>query len=71
VKARVINNGQSCIAAKRFIVAETHRRRVRERKFVAKMKSAESGRSDGCGDELGPLATADAVKDLEADVKKR
>jgi succinate-semialdehyde dehydrogenase/glutarate-semialdehyde dehydrogenase len=38
VKARVINNGQSCIAAKRFIVAENIADQF-ESAFVAKMKA--------------------------------
>ena len=53
VKARVINNGQSCIAAKRFIVAEEIADEF-ESALRRKDESAESGRSDGCGDRTGP-----------------
>ena len=44
VKARVLNNGQSCIAAKRFIVAEEIADEF-ERLFVKKMESLEGRRS--------------------------
>jgi succinate-semialdehyde dehydrogenase/glutarate-semialdehyde dehydrogenase len=67
VKARVINNGQSCIAAKRFIVAENIADRF-ERAFVAKMKALKVGDPMDAATELGPLATADAVVSLQADV---
>jgi succinate-semialdehyde dehydrogenase / glutarate-semialdehyde dehydrogenase len=69
VTARVQNNGQSCIAAKRFIVAEAIAEQF-ERKFVAKMESLRVGDPFDEKTELGPLATADAVKDLDADVQK-
>ena len=69
VKARVINNGQSCIAAKRFIVAEPIADEF-ERKFVARMKALQVGDPMDEKTELGPLATADAVPSLEADVQK-
>ena len=69
VTARVQNNGQSCIAAKRFIVAEPIADEF-ERKFVAKMKSLQIGDPFEEKTELGPLATPDAVKDLDADVQK-
>jgi succinate-semialdehyde dehydrogenase/glutarate-semialdehyde dehydrogenase len=67
VKARVINNGQSCIAAKRFIVAENIADRF-ESAFVAKMKALKVGDPMDSATELGPLATADAVSSLQADV---
>ena len=67
VKARVINNGQSCIAAKRFIVAESIADRF-ERAFVAKMQALKIGDPMDAATELGPLSTADAVKTLQADV---
>src|SRR5580692_959483 len=67
VKARVINNGQSCIAAKRFIVAENIADRF-ESAFVAKMKALKVGDPMDAATELGPLATADAVVSLQADV---
>ena len=67
VKARVINNGQSCIAAKRFIVAESIADRF-ERAFVAKMQALKVGDPMDAATELGPLSTADAVKTLQADV---
>jgi len=69
VQARVQNNGQSCIAAKRFIVAERIADEF-ERKFVAKMQILQIGDPFDEKTELGPLATPDAVKDLDADVQK-
>jgi succinate-semialdehyde dehydrogenase/glutarate-semialdehyde dehydrogenase len=69
VLARIQNNGQSCIAAKRFIVAEPIADEF-ERKFVAKMESLKIGDPFDGETELGPLSTADGVKDLERDVEK-
>ena len=69
VTARVQNNGQSCIAAKRFIVAESIAAEF-EKKFVARMESLRVGDPFDEKTELGPLATADAVRDLDADVQK-
>ena len=69
VEARVINNGQSCIAAKRFIVAESIAEAF-ERKFVKRMEALVVGDPLDEKTELGPLATADAVVSLDADVHK-
>ncbi|HYL97338.1 MAG TPA: NAD-dependent succinate-semialdehyde dehydrogenase [Blastocatellia bacterium] len=69
VKARIVNNGQSCIAAKRFIVAETIADDF-ERKFVRGMESLKIGDPFDESTELGPLATADGVTSLDADVRK-
>jgi succinate-semialdehyde dehydrogenase/glutarate-semialdehyde dehydrogenase len=69
VQARVQNNGQSCIAAKRFIVAEQIADEF-QRRFVARMQSLNIGDPMHEKTELGPLATADGVKDLDADVQK-
>jgi succinate-semialdehyde dehydrogenase/glutarate-semialdehyde dehydrogenase len=68
VEARVINNGQSCIAAKRFIVADSVAPDF-EKKFVARMQNLRVGDPFDEKTELGPLATADAVKSLDADVQ--
>ena len=69
VMARVQNNGQSCIAAKRFIVADSIADEFL-RKFVAKMESLRMGDPFDPATELGPLSTPDGVKDLDADVQK-
>ncbi len=69
VKARTINNGQSCIAAKRFIVHDQIAERF-EIEFVAKMKALRLGDPFDDKTDVGPLATPDAVTDLHADVKK-
>jgi succinate-semialdehyde dehydrogenase/glutarate-semialdehyde dehydrogenase len=69
VQARVQNNGQSCIAAKRFIVAEPIADEF-ERKFVARMENLKIGDPFDEKTELGPLSTPDGVKDLDADVQK-
>ena len=68
VKARTINNGQSCIAAKRFIVAESIADRF-EKEFVARMQALKLGDPMDESTDVGPLATADAVKSLHADVQ--
>ena len=69
VTARVQNNGQSCIAAKRFIVAEPIAAEF-EKKFVARMESLQVGDPFDEKTELGPLATPSGVTDLDADVQK-
>jgi succinate-semialdehyde dehydrogenase / glutarate-semialdehyde dehydrogenase len=69
VKARIFNNGQSCIAAKRFIVAEKIADEF-ERKFVSKMEALKVGDPFDEKTELGPLATAEGVADLDRDVQK-
>ncbi len=69
VQARVQNNGQSCIAAKRFIVAVPIADEF-ERRFVARMQSLKIGDPMDEKTELGPLATPDGVKDLDVDVQK-
>ncbi len=68
VKARIFNNGQSCIAAKRFIVAEAIADNF-ERKFAEKMAALKVGDPFDENTELGPLATEDGVADLDRDVK--
>ena len=69
VEARIINNGQSCIAAKRFLVAEPIADEF-ERKFVSRMEALVVGDPMDEKTELGPLATADAVVSLDADVHR-
>jgi succinate-semialdehyde dehydrogenase / glutarate-semialdehyde dehydrogenase len=69
VKARIFNNGQSCIAAKRFIVAEPIADEF-ERRFVSKMEGLKVGDPFDESTELGPLSTADGVTDLVRDVQK-
>jgi succinate-semialdehyde dehydrogenase/glutarate-semialdehyde dehydrogenase len=69
VDARVQNNGQSCIAAKRFIVAEKIADEF-EQAFVKRMKELRVGDPFEETTQLGPLANADAVTSLDSDVKK-
>ena len=68
VKARTINNGQSCIAAKRFIVAAEIYDAF-ERKFVAEMKGLRVGDPLDEATEIGPLATEQILKDVDEQVK--
>jgi succinate-semialdehyde dehydrogenase / glutarate-semialdehyde dehydrogenase len=67
VTARTINNGQSCIAAKRFIV----HRAIAERflaGFSAGMQTLRMGDPLEPSTQLGPLATARLAEELEAQV---
>ena len=69
VKARIFNNGQSCIAAKRFIVAESIAEQF-EKLFAQKMGALKVGDPFDESTEVGPLSTPDGVADLDRDVRK-
>jgi len=69
VTGRMINQGQSCIAAKRFIVDETV---VEE--FTLRLLRAVSGLKTGDpmdpATDMGPMARPDLVEDVEKQVQK-
>ena len=69
VKARMVNNGQSCIAAKRFIVAESIADAFLEQ-FAAAMSALKVGDPLDPQTEVGPLATPAIVEDLERQVSE-
>ncbi|MDH3268803.1 MAG: NAD-dependent succinate-semialdehyde dehydrogenase [Ignavibacteria bacterium] len=69
VTARLINGGQSCIAAKRFIVVEKVYDSF-EKLFVAKMKSKIMGDSFDESNHLGPQANVSLRDELHAQVEK-
>jgi succinate-semialdehyde dehydrogenase/glutarate-semialdehyde dehydrogenase len=69
VKARTINNGQSCIAAKRFIVAAEIYEEF-EQKFVSQMKALRIGDPLEESTEIGPLATPQILNDLDEQVQR-
>jgi succinate-semialdehyde dehydrogenase / glutarate-semialdehyde dehydrogenase len=69
VTARTINNGQSCIAAKRFIVHEQIAATFLEQ-FTAGMKALRVGDPMDEATQLGPLASARLAQELEEQVTK-
>jgi len=69
VKARIINNGQSCIAAKRFIVHDEIYDRF-EKEFVDRMKSLRVGDPLDEAVDIGPLATEQIVEDVDQQVQQ-
>lgn len=66
-KARLLNSGQSCIAAKRFIVVEAVADRF-EALLVREFAGARVGDPRDPETQVGPLATAGILADLEAQV---
>src|SRR6267143_7167561 len=68
VAARVQNAGQSCIAAKRFIV---HEKIVPEfeKRFVERMRALKIGDPQDDATELGPLASRQVLEDIERQVR--
>ena len=68
VKARTINNGQSCIAAKRFIV-HTQIYDEFEKRFVEVMKHLRVGDPLIESTDIGPLATEQILKDIVEQVQ--
>jgi succinate-semialdehyde dehydrogenase/glutarate-semialdehyde dehydrogenase len=69
VKARILNNGQSCINAKRFIVAEPIAEEFQKR-FVQLMEGLRVGDPFDEKTDLGPLSTENGVKDIEDQVER-
>ncbi len=69
VKARVINNGQSCIAAKRFIVGDAVADEF-ERRFVAGMEALVVGDPMDARTEVGPLATKSQLETIAGQVER-
>jgi len=64
---RLVNTGQSCIAAKRFIVVEPVRREFTDR-FVEILRTKRLGNPKESGVDLGPLARRDLRDALHAQV---
>lgn len=67
--SRLINGGQSCVSAKRFIVVESVFEEFRE-KFVARMSAQRMGSPLQEGITLGPLARRDLRDQLHQQVQK-
>jgi succinate-semialdehyde dehydrogenase/glutarate-semialdehyde dehydrogenase len=68
IEARCVNSGQSCIAAKRFIVIDSIYDEF-ESRFVAAMEEMKIGDPMREETQIGPLATAALLDELEAQVK--
>jgi len=69
VKARIVNNGQSCIAAKRFIVHEKIAAEF-EKRFVASMQALKIGDPMDEATDIGPLAMPQIISDIDRQVKR-
>jgi succinate-semialdehyde dehydrogenase/glutarate-semialdehyde dehydrogenase len=68
-EARLLNSGQSCIAAKRFIVVEPVADRFLEL-FVSEMRSRRTGDPLRPDTEIGPQARADLRANLHRQVEE-
>jgi succinate-semialdehyde dehydrogenase/glutarate-semialdehyde dehydrogenase len=69
VKARTINTGQSCIAAKRFFIAD----KIYDdflKKFVEQMRTLKIGDPFDETTEIGPLATEQILNGVDEQVQK-
>jgi succinate-semialdehyde dehydrogenase/glutarate-semialdehyde dehydrogenase len=69
VTARMLNNGQSCIAAKRFILAEAIADRF-EQGLIEKFQSLKIGDPMDATTDVGPLATPDILAELDHQVQQ-
>lgn len=69
VLGRTYNNGETCIAAKRFIVVDEIYDKFKE-KFVKSMKSLTAGDPMGDSAKLGPMAREDLREKLHKQVTK-
>jgi acyl-CoA reductase-like NAD-dependent aldehyde dehydrogenase len=68
VKGRFINNGQSCIASKRFIVVKKIANEFIE-KFVQKTEKLKVGDPLSDNTDLGPIVNASGLKTIDSQVK--
>ena len=69
VAARMLNSGQSCIAAKRFIVVDAIAQKF-ENQLVEKFQALSVGDPMNPDTDLGPLATPNILKDLNCQVQE-
>ena len=67
--ARLINSGQSCIAAKRFIVVESVREKF-EALFVEKMRAQKTGDPLDETVTVGPMSREDLRRELHSQVER-
>ena len=69
VTSRTLNNGQSCINAKRIIVHEEIAEEF-ERRYVESMAALKVGDPMDENTDMGPLATPDILEDVDGQVRK-
>ena len=69
VRGRLVNSGQSCIAAKRFVVVKAVRKEF-ERRYTEEMKKATYGNPMDEKNRIGPMARVDLRDQLHEQVLK-
>ncbi len=69
VKGRVINNGETCVSAKRFIVTEKNYNTFKEG-FKQAMSKLHVGDPNNDKTDLGPMAREDLLKTLHEQVEE-
>jgi len=69
VHSRTLNNGQSCVNAKRFIVHEEIADEFVSR-MVARLESLKIGDPLDSSTQMGPLANPDAVEEIDRQVQE-
>jgi len=69
IKARTINTGQSCIAAKRFFIADTIYDKFLQQ-FVERMRALKIGDPLDETTEMGPFATEQILRGVDEQVRK-
>ncbi|GGW81560.1 NAD-dependent succinate-semialdehyde dehydrogenase [Salegentibacter mishustinae] len=68
VQGRVYNNGETCVAAKRFIVVDKVYEQFKEA-FVEQMKNLNAGDPTSEDSDLGPMARKDLREELHEQVE--
>jgi succinate-semialdehyde dehydrogenase/glutarate-semialdehyde dehydrogenase len=69
VRGRMLNSGQSCIAAKRFIIVEKIFSKF-QKLFVEEVRKLKVGEPTNRANDVGPLAREDLLENLERQVEK-
>ncbi len=69
VRGRLVNSGQSCVSAKRFVVVKSVQKEF-EKRYTGQMKSATWGDPMDVKNKIGPLARIDLREQLHAQVLK-
>ncbi|MFJ1260091.1 aldehyde dehydrogenase family protein [Cupriavidus sp. CuC1] len=69
IQARIMNNGQSCVAAKRFLVHDAIYDEFEER-FVEGLRALKVGDPRSDETDIGPLATLQTREDVERQVSE-